>query len=155
MTQYYYLDNQNRQCGPVYPTQFTALGVTAQTRVWCPGMANWQPAGEIPELAPYILPSPGYVPGSPYMSSPDRSQCPPTNLVWAILTTILCCLPLGIVSIVYASQVDSEWMRGNYENARRKSLLARNWAIASAVTSFVLGGLYFIIVMCGVLTGIY
>ncbi|WP_010343070.1 CD225/dispanin family protein, partial [Xanthomonas sacchari] len=23
------------------------------------------------------------------------------NLVWAILTTLFCCLPLGIVSIVY------------------------------------------------------
>ena len=30
----------------------------------------------------------------------------PNNLVWAILTTLFCCLPAGIVSIVYAAQVN-------------------------------------------------
>jgi hypothetical protein len=27
----------------------------------------------------------------------------PNHLVWAILATLFCCLPLGIVSIVYAA----------------------------------------------------
>ena len=26
----------------------------------------------------------------------------PNHMVWAILTTLFCCLPLGVVSIVYA-----------------------------------------------------
>ena len=32
----------------------------------------------------------------------------PNNMVWAILTTLFCCLPFGIVSIVYAAQVDGK-----------------------------------------------
>ena len=32
----------------------------------------------------------------------------PNNLVWAILTTLFCCLPLGIVSIVHAAKVDGK-----------------------------------------------
>ncbi|MBO7197759.1 MAG: CD225/dispanin family protein, partial [Tidjanibacter sp.] len=34
---------------------------------------------------------------------------PSSNLIWGILTTIFCCLPFGIVSIVFASRVDSLW----------------------------------------------
>jgi hypothetical protein len=43
---------------------------------------------------------------------------PDNNMVWGILTTILCCLPLGIVSIVYASKVDSYYAAGQYTAAQ-------------------------------------
>ncbi len=56
-------------------------------------------------------------------------QVPPPNyLVWAILTTILCCLPFGIVSIVYAAQVNSKWTAGDYEGAQLSSKNAKIWA---------------------------
>ena len=60
---------------------------------------------------------------------------PATYLVWAILATLLCCLPFGIVSIVKASQVSTLYYQGNYAEARAASRAARNWAIASAVSS--------------------
>ena len=60
---------------------------------------------------------------------------PATYLVWAILATLLCCLPFGIVSIVKASQVSTLYYQGNYAEARASSRAARNWAIASAVSS--------------------
>ena len=43
---------------------------------------------------------------------------PPNNLVWAILATILCCVPLGIVSIVYSAQVNSKWAVGDVAGAQ-------------------------------------
>jgi hypothetical protein len=56
-------------------------------------------------------------------------QTPPPNyLVWAILTTILCCLPFGIVSIVYAAQVNSKWTAGDIEGAQSASKNAKIWA---------------------------
>jgi len=56
-------------------------------------------------------------------------QVPPPNyLVWAILTTILCCLPFGIVSIVYAAQVNSKWTAGDIEGAQSASKNAKIWA---------------------------
>ena len=37
----------------------------------------------------------------------------PNNLVWAILSTLFCCLPAGIVSIVYAAQVNGKLAAGD------------------------------------------
>ncbi|KAA8921327.1 CD225/dispanin family protein [Xanthomonas sacchari] len=66
------------------------------------------------------------------------------NLVWAILTTLFCCLPLGIVSIVYASQVNTKLAAGDVAGARDSSDKAKKWAIYSAITSVVLIVLYMI-----------
>jgi len=52
----------------------------------------------------------------------------PNNfLVFAILSTIFCCLPFGIVSIVYASKVDRLWYAGNYVEAQDAASKARTW----------------------------
>lgn len=52
----------------------------------------------------------------------------PNYLVQAILTTIFCCLPFGIVSIVYAAQVNSKLLAGDVSGARESSRKARMWA---------------------------
>lgn len=70
---------------------------------------------------------------------------PETNLVWAILCTVLCCLPFGIVSIIYATKVDSCYMTGRYDEAVKNSKEARKWAIIGAITSAVLWVLYILV----------
>jgi hypothetical protein len=67
--------------------------------------------------------------------------------VWAILTTLFCCLPFGIVSIVYAARVDSKYNAGDLAGSREASDSARKWAIVSAVSSLVLIALWFGIVL--------
>jgi hypothetical protein len=62
--------------------------------------------------------------------------------VWAILSTIICCQPLGIVSIVFAAQVNTHLFRGDILAAQRSSRLARNWAIISIAVT-VLGWLVY------------
>ena len=69
----------------------------------------------------------------------------PNHLVWAILTTLFCCLPLGIVSIVYASQVDGKRAAGDIHGAREASRKAGSWAIWSAVSLPVLLILWFVL----------
>lgn len=64
---------------------------------------------------------------------------PASNLVWGILTTIFCCLPLGIVSIVFASQVSSKWAAGDSAGAYESARKAKTWAIWSAVAGLVVG----------------
>jgi hypothetical protein len=86
-------------------------------------------------------PPPGYGYGQP------AAAPPPNYLVWAILTTILCCLPAGIVSIVYAAQVNSKWSAGDVAGAQRSSQNARTWAIVSAVAGVVLIVLYVLLVV--------
>ena len=65
----------------------------------------------------------------------------PNHLVWAILVTIFCCMPFGIVSIVYAAQVNGMVAAGNINAARQASENAKMWAwIAFAVGLVSFGG---------------
>jgi len=75
-------------------------------------------------------------PGYPPSASPDN------HLVWAILTTIFCCLPFGIVSIVFAAQVNSKWSLGDYQGAIESSQKAKTWAIVSAACGVGVGIIY-------------
>ena len=81
------------------------------------------------------------VPGQP-MGSP-----PPNNLVWAILTTLFCCLPFGIVSIVYAAQVNGKWQSGDAAGAQESSDKARKWAMYSAISGVVVIVLYIVLIV--------
>ncbi len=67
----------------------------------------------------------------------------------AILCTVLCCLPLGIVSIVYASKVSGLWTQGRYAEAQLASANAKKWAIWGAVAGVILGIIYAIIAVAG------
>ncbi|WP_207945213.1 CD225/dispanin family protein [Actinomadura rubrisoli] len=72
---------------------------------------------------------------------------PPNHLVWAILTTLFCCLPAGIVSIVFAAQVNSKWTSGDHAGAMSASNNARIWAIVSAVVGVIGGVIYLLFVL--------
>lgn len=67
---------------------------------------------------------------------------PPTYMVWSIIATILCCLPAGIVAIVYSSSVSSRYYARDYEGARRASERAEIWIIVSIVTGIIFNALY-------------
>ncbi len=60
-----------------------------------------------------------------YNQSPAR---PDNYLAFAIVSAILFFLPTGIVAIVKASQVDSLYNRGMYEEAEEMSRSARKFA---------------------------
>ncbi len=55
----------------------------------------------------------------------------PNHLGWAIMVTIACCLPSGIVAIVYAAQVNMALKYGDYDKAVQLANNARNWCLAS------------------------
>ena len=83
----------------------------------------------------------GFPPQQPQGGAPPNS-----NLVLGILTTIFCCLPFGIVSIVKASQVNGLWAQGRFPEAQAASDAAKKWAIWSvvgAVAIWIIYGLLF------------
>src|SRR6476469_82009 len=51
----------------------------------------------------------------------------PNYLVFAILTTVLCCLPTGIPAIIYASQVNTKLQLGDVAGAQASSNNAKMW----------------------------
>jgi len=67
----------------------------------------------------------------------------PNYLVWAILVTIFCFLPTGIVAIVFSSQVDTKLAAGDRAGALDSSNKARMWVIISVVAGIALGIIVF------------
>lgn len=150
MNNYFYIDENGQQKGPISPMQFNAYGVTSRTMVWCNGMSDWMRAGDIPELSEFVN-----VGGAGFSAPPDPPHaananntaygrqaplgvCPDTNLVWGILCTILCCMPLGVVSIVYACKVENRFYAGDTAGAIDASKKARNWAMYGAISSVLI-----------------
>ena len=66
-----------------------------------------------------------------YFFSMSYNQKPDNFLVWAILTTVMCCLPTGIVALIYANKVDPAWNAGNYQEAEEAAKNARMWTFIS------------------------
>ncbi len=67
----------------------------------------------------------------------DTSKCPPTYLVWSILATVLCCIPVGIVAIVYSSKVRKYYDQNEFLKAKRASDRALYWTLGSAIVWMV------------------
>jgi len=80
----------------------------------------------------------------------QQTTPPPNYLVWAILTTILCCLPFGIVSIIYSAQVNTKWMTGDHAGAYNSSKNARIWAWVSFAVGISVLIIYFILLAIGI-----
>lgn len=68
----------------------------------------------------------------------EMPKCPDNYLGWAIAATLLCCMPLGIVAIVYASTVKTRYSRGDYEGAVKASDRAQWWIIFSIVLGLLI-----------------
>ncbi|MEM9000508.1 MAG: CD225/dispanin family protein [Bacteroidota bacterium] len=67
---------------------------------------------------------------------------PDNYLVWAILSTVFCCLATGIASIIYASKVNEAYARGEYAEAEKASKNAKMWALAGAGISVLIWIIY-------------
>lgn len=137
MDKYFYLNSDNQQAGPVFPTEFSRYGISETTMIWKQGMPNWMRAGQIPELSQYFRPTPpppvgGYIGGNnPKPIKPDN------NMVLAVLSTLFCCLPAGIYSVIQASKVNGLYNSGNYAEAQRMADDAKKWAGISAILGLI------------------
>lgn len=79
---------------------------------------------------------------------------PATNLVWGIVSAVLCCLPFGILSIYQAAKVEKLWAQGEQDAALASARDARRWAIVAAVAGAVLwvAAIVTIVLLFGTLT---
>ena len=101
---------------------------------------------------PVPPPPPGYTPPQPLPQGAPSYATPvdiPNYLVQAILVTI-CCLPAGIVSIVFAAQVNGKIVRGDIVGARSDSQNAKTWAWVSFGLGLAAGAIYFFLMLIGV-----
>jgi hypothetical protein len=64
----------------------------------------------------------------------------------AIVTTVACCLPFGIVSLVYSNKVNTLWQSGRYDEAVEASNKAKMWWIVSLIAGPVVAIIWFAVV---------
>ncbi|NLY39834.1 MAG: hypothetical protein GX044_11135 [Firmicutes bacterium] len=107
-------------------------------------------AGDAPPAESAITASeaPPAVSATTYTTRPEA--VPNDYLAWAILATILCCIPFGVVAIVYAAQVNSLVAAGNYAAAWKASQNAKKWCLVSLFTGIAVYILYFLAVFISV-----
>lgn len=72
---------------------------------------------------------------------------PDNNLVWAILCTVMCCMPLGIVAIIKATKVNTLWYQGDHEGARQAAADAKKYSIWGAVSVGIFLILYLVLMV--------
>ena len=161
----YWINHNGVQSGPVDLDAIKEMGLTSQAYVWREGLKDWVKITQMPELQgyyemlaeaaapqqPQATEQPAdrqVVTGQPYQPQPQYTQpqytqqpatepCPPTNLVWAILSTVLCCIPTGIVAIIYALKVSNKYREGDIEGAKRASEVGAWWCIATIILDII------------------
>lgn len=77
-----------------------------------------------------------------YASAPQpagtaRAKMPATNLAWAIGSMLICCVPLGIVAIIYSTKVSTAFYKGDIEAAEHYSEVSAWWCIATIVLGII------------------
>ena len=148
----WFYSNNGQQAGPISEEELRNLldtGIISDaTLVWTEGMPNWKPAAEVlgvepaaPAAAPSIPPPPSATPAPAVV---DLAAGPaPTHMVEAILTTLCCCMPFGIASIVFAAMTSSANSSGDYIRAADCSKKAAMWAWIAFGVGLLTNGLAF------------
>ncbi|XP_072162840.1 proline rich transmembrane protein 1B-like isoform X1 [Diadema setosum] len=77
----------------------------------------------------------------------DAQVAPSNYMVQAILVTIFCCLPFGIVAIVKATEVNSRFATGDVVGAQESSRSAKKWATIGLITGIILNLAWIIFVI--------
>ena len=120
------------------------------SRISAPSVAAGQP---VPPPAPPYVPAPPVPPYPPVPPVPQYAPVPqaaagnvPTYMLQAILVTLFCCIPLGIVAIVKANAVQGALARGDV----RAAVEASNAAKTLCWISFGIG---IVLAFIGVLSG--
>jgi hypothetical protein len=83
---------------------------------------------------------------------------PDNWLVWSILSTIFCCLPFGIVSIIYAAKVNSLWRSGDKNGAITAADNAKKWfwwSVGVAAFCWLAYIIYYFAVMRSMFRGLW
>ena len=154
----YYFARDNKPHGPYSLDQLRQFSISPDTLIWVPGNPDWKEARKFPEvmesLSGGVVPPPFYPARFNRLSGDDGVQWsgennyrpeeygpdgryqplrPANYLAEAIVVTILCCNPLGIIAIVYGSKVNRLYDDRRFDEARQASANARNWFVATLV----------------------
>lgn len=172
----WYYSQNNQQLGPISEDQLKAMlrgGVLGgATLVWKEGMSDWTAVADVAVLAS-VAPQPMQIAPAPQpaanpYATPQRvavtthspyHAAPPINsggiLAFAICVTVLCCIPFGVVGIVFAAQINQKLAMGDYAGAADSARKAKMWSWIGLGSWLVLIGFYALAVVGGAASGTF
>lgn len=160
---YYYVDSDGATKGPFPLNYFKTNHINGHSWIWHEGLPQWIEAHTIPSLRQYMrndIPvsfsakkgvidfekERMHIPSKDILPQTEldvlRSRVPKTWLIEAILITIFCCIPFGVVAIVYASRVAPFWRRGLYGESIAASNKAGMWVKITVTITIIMWILY-------------
>lgn len=146
-TMYKIIGADGNEYGPValeQLKQWIAEGrANHQSKVLREGEGEWKTIAELPELSGAALP-PLTAPARPQWSG---GEVP--NYLWqSIVVTLCCCIPFGVVAIIYAAQVRTKLSVGDLAGAQEASAKAKMWCwigfIVGIATNIIGGVIQFV-----------
>ncbi|MCI6103696.1 MAG: DUF4339 domain-containing protein [Bacteroidales bacterium] len=162
---YYYLDADMRQVGPVSLNDLVAAGVTGDTMVWHEGLEEWAKAGNLPEVVKAMerkarpaTPEKPEKPESPEAvvidAAADDDEIIPKrpskrlgmNIAMMVLTTLnpfyilglMLVVPFAAMSITFGAIGESAYNRENYRLADRFGRLGRGFGKAALISGLII-----------------
>ena len=162
---YYYLDADMRQVGPVSLDDLVASGVTGDTMVWHEGLEEWAKAGNLPEVVKAMerkarpaTPEKPEKPESPEAvvidAADDDDEIIPKrpskrlgmNIAMMVLTTLnpfyilglMLVVPFAAMSITFGAIGESAYNRENYRLADRFGRLGRGFGKAALISGLII-----------------
>lgn len=74
-------------------------------------------------------------------------------LILSIISTLCCCLPFGVVGIVFSTKINSAMLAGNLEEAQNNAKMARIWIIVSFAIGLLTWLIYMVLIVTGAVSG--
>ena len=110
----------------------------------CPSCGTVLSNANAQQQQPQPQPQPQPIPPQP-QPQPEPPQRINTWLVPSILVTLCCCLPFGIVAIVFASKANACLGTHDYEGAQKAANTAKMWFWIALGTGIVTNTIAFIL----------
>jgi len=120
---------------------------------FCTNCGNAATVSPTPSYAPqgYASQAPqGYAPQS---YAPQSYGAPPAvsdYLIWSIITTLCCCLPLGIVGLIFSINCKNDLTAGRYDSAVKNANVAFYCNLIGLIGSLIGWVIYAIVVIAAV-----
>lgn len=149
----YWVARDGERYGPYTHDQLVEYYKSGQVlptdQVCRPGTQEWVIASSMSELSDNTPPA---APATAKPSAPT-GVVPSIGLAGPILVTLFCCLPFGVVSIVYATQVPTKVAANDMAGAELAAKTARSWMnwgfIIGLVVNVLVWGFYAVLVIAG------
>ena len=74
-------------------------------------------------------------------------------LILSIISTLCCCLPFGVVGIVFSAKINSAMLAGNLEEAQNNAKMARIWIIVSFAIGLLTWLIYMVLIVTEAVSG--